>query len=82
MSKRLQVVMDEEEAEEYRRQARREGKTLSQWVRQVLRQVLASRRGPSAVDKLRALDLALRCGHPTSEIDQLLAEIESGRDLR
>ena len=32
--------------------------------------------------KLRALDHALGCNHPTADIERMLADIERGRDLR
>ena len=32
--------------------------------------------------QLRALDRALECNHPTGDIDEMLADIERGRDLR
>ena len=82
MSTRLQVVMDEEDLARCRRCAEREGKTLSVWVREVLRHALRARGGPSPDHRLAALDRALECGHPTGDLDELLAEIEAGRDLR
>ncbi len=30
----------------------------------------------------QALDLALQCNHPTGDVDEVLADIERGRDLR
>ena len=36
----------------------------------------------SAKRRLRALDRASRCNHPTGTIDEMLADIERGRDLR
>ena len=32
--------------------------------------------------RLRALDRALTCNHPTADIEEMLADIERGRDLR
>lgn len=32
--------------------------------------------------RLRALDRALACNHPTADIEEMLADIERGRDLR
>lgn len=32
--------------------------------------------------RLRALDRASRCNHPTGTIDEMLADVERGRDLR
>ena len=36
----------------------------------------------TAERQLRALDRALECNHPTGDIDEMLADIERGRDLR
>ena len=33
-------------------------------------------------ERLRALERALACNHPTGDIDEMLADIERGRDLR
>ena len=32
--------------------------------------------------RLRALDRALECNHPTGDIEEMLADIDHGRDLR
>ena len=32
--------------------------------------------------RLQALDRALQCDHPTGDIDEMLTDIERGRDLR
>lgn len=37
--------------------------------------------GP-AKRRLKAIDRALACNHPTGDIDEMLADIERGRDLR
>ncbi len=42
MSKRVQVVMDEEERETFRRVAEREGLSLSAWLREAAREKLES----------------------------------------
>ena len=42
-----------------------------------------TRKQPAAVERrLRALDRALACNHPTADIDRMLADIEDGRDLQ
>lgn len=82
MSMRLQIIVDEDEAERYRKAARREELSLSQWVRNALRKELRSQRGPSPEQKVAALDKALQKGHPTRDIDQMISEIEAGRGLR
>lgn len=78
MSKRLQVVLDEEELEEIRSVAERERLTVSEWVRRALRE--ARRDGPArpAAEKLDAVRRASRHAFPTGEIDELLEEIASG----
>ena len=81
MSKRLQIVMPDEEIEELRRSAEREGMTLSEWARIALRRAQRSQKGPTADDKLKAVERALECGHPTGDIHEILAGIEKGRDL-
>lgn len=78
MSTRLQVVFDERELEEIRAAAAREGLTVSEWVRQSLRR---ARRASGAGDPARKLAvIRAGAGHafPTADIDQMLAEIESG----
>ena len=82
MSMRLQVVLEEKEIRELRRCAGREGLTLSEWARRALRRAQRAQLGPSKESKLQALQRALQCGHPTAEINDMLEQIESGRDLR
>ncbi len=78
MSKRLQVLLEEPELREIQRAARAQRMTVAEWVRQALR--AARRREPStdARRKLAAIRTAARHSFPTAEIDQMLAEIESG----
>lgn len=82
MSKRLQIVMDDAELERLRRCAEREGLTLSDWARRAFEQARRRQTGPTPEQKLAALDRALTCRHPTGDIEEMLAEIERGRDLR
>ena len=44
---------------------------------------LARRTQPASVveRRLHALECALECNHPTGDIDEMLADIERGRDL-
>jgi hypothetical protein len=56
MSKRVQVVLDEEERETFRRVAEREGLSLSAWLREAAREKLASSERRSIIktpDELR-----------------------------
>lgn len=78
MSKRLQVLFDEAELDQLRETARRHGIPVSEWVRQALR---AARRQDPHADveaKVRALRAAVRHEFPTTDVDQMLAEIERG----
>jgi predicted amidophosphoribosyltransferase len=82
MSRRLQVLLDEREFDQWKRLARRQRITLGEWVRRALRRAASSSAGVDPAMRLQALDEALRCGHPTGGIDEMLAEIERGRALR
>lgn len=82
MSKRLQIVVEDEEHERFRKAAAREGLSLSEWVRRALERARQTQKGPAPSRKLSALDRALECGYPTADIDEMLEEIEKGRDLR
>jgi hypothetical protein len=78
MSTRLQVIVDEKELRESRRLAKQQGMTLSEWVRQALRD--ARRRGPAGdqMRRLAAVRDAARYEFPAPDIDVMLEEIERG----
>jgi hypothetical protein len=78
MSKRLQVVLDETELREIRRAAKARQMTVSEWVRQSLREARRNQPRRDIQRKLRALEAAMRHEAPTADIDQMLAEIEAG----
>jgi len=78
MSIRLQVVMDEAEHEAIRRAARERGITVSEWVRETLREARRQVASGGAERKLAAIRAADRFGYPTADIDQMVAEIERG----
>ena len=46
------------------------------------RQHLQTQPAGASERRLRALDRALECNHPTGDIEEMLADIDSGRDLR
>ena len=78
MGTRLEVVVSEMEANEYRRLAARDGLTLSEWVRQKLRRA-GRDETPGNIDrKLATIRAAVRHDFPTADIDQMLREIKSG----
>lgn len=78
MSKRLQVILDDEEFEELRRAAAREGSTVSGWVRQSLRQARRQGSAGEVQDRLSAVRTAVRHSFPTADAEQMLGEIEQG----
>ena len=81
MTKRLQVLLDEEELGEIQDVARGQHLTVAEWVRQSLRQ--ARREQPGAPDvKLLAIAEAYRHSYPTGDIGAILEEIEAGRQLQ
>lgn len=80
MSKRLQVLVDEEEYREIQGVARRQRLTVAEWVRQALRR--AREDDPGSIEaKLRVIAEASRHEFPTADIDVMLAEIDRGRRI-
>jgi hypothetical protein len=78
MTKRLQVLFDDEELAEIQRLAKRQRKTTAEWVRDALRAAQNRESYPEAEPKLRAVREALTYGYPTGDIDTLLEQIEHG----
>ena len=78
MSKRLQVLLAEEELSEIRRAARRQRLTTAAWVRQALRAARRSEPRADAGRKLAVVRAAARHSFPTADVAQMLREIESG----
>lgn len=74
--------MDESELREIQEIARRQRVTVSEWVRGVLRAARRAQPGPDSGRKLDAIRAASRHAFPTGDIDQMLAEIERGREER
>jgi hypothetical protein len=78
MSKRLQVLVEEDEFAEIQRAARRQRMTTAAWVRQSLR---AARRMEPRGDpgrKLSVVRAAARHSFPTADIGEMLRQIEQG----
>lgn len=78
MSKRLQVLFEEDELAEIRRVARARRMTVAEWVRQSLRQARAKESPGDVEAKRRAIRQAVGHSFPTGDIEQMLAEIERG----
>ena len=78
MSKRLQVVLADEEFQAVEAASRAEGLTVSGWVRTVLRRAYLGRPTSERDAKLAAIRQAMEHEFPTGDIEVMLAEIEAG----
>ena len=78
MSKRLQVLLEEDELREIRQAARAQRLTVAEWVRQALREVRRQRPQATLERKLAAVRKGAEHTAPTADIEQMLSEIEQG----
>ena len=78
MSKRLQVIMSEEEMARLRAAAHREQLTVAEIVRQAVKKRIETARDGSIEEKLRAIERAASYSFPAPGIEQMNAEIEQG----
>jgi hypothetical protein len=78
MSKRLQVLLADEEMSDIQILARREHLTVGEWVRRTLREARSRQSVKDPEAKLRAIRRAVEYDFPTADIDQMLREIEQG----
>ena len=79
MSKRLQVLLPEEEYRALAEAARRHGKPVASIVRDSLRRTLSEETDLDPDQRIAAVLRFARFTGPTGDIDQLLEEIERGR---
>ncbi len=70
--------MDQDEMESIRAAARERGMTVSEFVRETLREARRKVASGDTERKLAAIRAADRHAYPTADIDQMLGEIESG----
>lgn len=91
MAKRLEILLNDVEYAAIEEAAERQGISVSEWVRQSLRDTRqseltganprrdAQRKDPERIArKLQALERASKHNHPTADIEQMLQEIEDG----
>jgi len=78
MAKRLQVILQDSEYREIQRMARSRHMSLAEWVRQALDRARRTEPLGDVKKKLEIIRAAARHDFPTCDIDQMLAEIESG----
>ena len=70
--------MEDDEFRELGHLARRHRMTVSEWVRQALREAAESEPSVEAGRKLEAVRAAVRHEYPTADIQQMIREIEQG----
>lgn len=78
MTKRLQVLLDDEELAEIQELARRRHQTTAAWVREALRVARDTPTYPETGRKLRAVREAAAHAYPAGDVDDMLHEIERG----
>ena len=78
MSKRLQVLFEEEELTELQEIARQNHMTLAEWVRQTLREARSRQPARSAALKRQAVRRAIEHEFPVADIDEMITQIERG----
>ncbi len=78
MTKRLQVLLDDDELAEIRELARRRHQTTAAWVREALRRARDTATYPETGRKLRAIREAAAHAYPAGEIEEMLGQIERG----
>lgn len=78
MTKRLQVLLDDEELTEIQALARRRHQTTAAWVREALRHARDTSSHPETGRKLHVIREAVSHAYPAGDIDDMLGEIEVG----
>ena len=72
------MLLEDSEMRELRRAARRANVTVAEWVRAALRTARRNAPARDAERKLAAVRAAAQHAFPTTDIAQMLAEIERG----
>jgi hypothetical protein len=78
MTKRLQVLMDDDELRSIQKLARRDRMTTGAWVRLRLREARDREATPDIAAKLAVIRTAMQYRFPAPDIEQMLEEIERG----
>lgn len=81
MSKRLQVVLPDDEYRAIEDAARRQGVPIARIVRESLRRTAAENAETDLDARIAAVLRFARFAGPTGDIDQILRQIERGRAL-
>ncbi|MEN8131068.1 MAG: antitoxin [Pseudomonadota bacterium] len=80
MSKRLQVLLEEQEMAEIQAISRNHHMTVAEWVRQTLRAARRAEPLENMQSKLGVVYAAADYAFPAPDIDQMLEEIDRGYD--
>lgn len=78
MSRRLQVLLSDDEMATLHQWAAREGFTVSEWVRQSLREARRRRTSGDVERRLATVRAAAAQGFPAPDVEQMLDEVERG----
>ena len=78
VTKRLQVLFEDDELREIQRLARRSRMTTAEWVRRSLRAAREAESGSDIGQKLASVRAAARHSFPTGDIETMLDDIERG----
>jgi hypothetical protein len=78
MTKRLQVLFEDDELQELQRLARQHRMTTAEWVRRSLRAARDAESGADIGQKLAVVRQAASNSFPTADIESMLDEIERG----
>jgi predicted 2-oxoglutarate/Fe(II)-dependent dioxygenase YbiX len=78
MSKRLQVILSDEEMRDLQKIARQQKTTVADWVRRALLSEKNRHPTKEADKKIQVVRAAVRNSFPAAEIDVMLAEIDAG----
>lgn len=78
MSKRLQVLLAEQELAEIQGLARRERVTVAAWVRRALEEAKQRRPAGDPAHKIASIRAAAAHDFPSSDIESMLADIARG----
>ena len=80
MSKRLQVILGEQELKAIQKKSKLANLTVSDWVRHWIQVGMSSNTPMTPEQKLSRLLQLSQTNAPTADIDQMLKEIEIGRE--
>ena len=78
MSKRLQVLLPDQEMSDIQCLAWRDHLSVGEWVRRTLREARANKPLHDPETKLKAVRRGAKHAFPSADIDQMLGEIERG----